>query len=72
LTQAEGKYVRQALEYMRAKKVFPPDLVVSETAFDKSLELLRKANLADDRLVDARNVLDDSYRIAAMKSFSVL
>ena len=71
LTQAEGKYVRQALEYMRAKKVFPPDLAVSETAFDKSLELMRKANLADDRLeASARLVLDDSYRVAALKSLS--
>ena len=72
LTQAEGKYVRQALEYMRAKKVFPPDLAVSDTAFDKSLELMRKANLADDRLeASARLVLDDSYRVAALKSLSV-
>jgi ABC-type nitrate/sulfonate/bicarbonate transport system substrate-binding protein len=71
LTQAEGKYVRQALEYMRAKKVFPPDLAVSKTAFDKSLELMLKPNLADDRLeASARLVLDDSYRMAALKSLS--
>jgi ABC-type nitrate/sulfonate/bicarbonate transport system substrate-binding protein len=71
LTQAEGKYVRQALAYMRAKMVFPLDLAVSETAFDKSLELMRRANLADDRLVaGARAVLDDSYRAAAVKLLS--
>jgi ABC-type nitrate/sulfonate/bicarbonate transport system substrate-binding protein len=67
LTQAEGKYVRQALEYMRTKKVFPRDLAISGIAFDKSLELMRKANLADDRLVaNAAMVLDDSYRMAAL------
>jgi ABC-type nitrate/sulfonate/bicarbonate transport system substrate-binding protein len=68
LTQAEGKYVRQALQYMRAKRVFPHDLAISGIAFDKSLELMRKANLADDRLVaSARKVLDDGYRMAASK-----
>jgi ABC-type nitrate/sulfonate/bicarbonate transport system substrate-binding protein len=66
LTQAEGKYIRQALEYMRAKKVFPHDLAIFGSAFDKSLELMQKANLADNRLVaSARRVLDDSYRTAA-------
>jgi len=67
LTQAEGKYGRQALEYMRAKKVFSPDLAIPETAFAKSIELMQKAGLADDRLVaNARAVLDDSYRLAAL------
>jgi ABC-type nitrate/sulfonate/bicarbonate transport system substrate-binding protein len=71
LTQAEGKYVRQALKYMRAKKVFPYNLAISETAFNKSLELMRKANLADERLIaSARLVLDDSYRMAAEKTLS--
>ena len=66
LTQAEGKYVRQALQYMRAKRVFPHDLAISGIAFDKSFELMRKANLADDRLVaSARKVLEDGYRMAA-------
>src|SRR5580693_8530937 len=40
LTQAEGKYGRQALDYMRAKKVFPPDLSIPEAAFAKSIELM--------------------------------
>jgi ABC-type nitrate/sulfonate/bicarbonate transport system substrate-binding protein len=69
LTQAEGKYARQALDYMRAKKVFPRNLAISETAFNKSVELMRKADLADERLVaSARLVLDDSYRATAEKS----
>jgi ABC-type nitrate/sulfonate/bicarbonate transport system substrate-binding protein len=69
LTQAEGKYGRQALDYMRNKKVFSPDLSIPDAAFAKSIELMQKAGLADDRLVTgARNVLDDSYRLAALKA----
>jgi ABC-type nitrate/sulfonate/bicarbonate transport system substrate-binding protein len=68
LTQAEGKYIRQALDYMRQKKVFPPDLSIPDVAFAKSIELMVKAGLADDRLVaNARAVLDDSFRTAALR-----
>ena len=43
LTQAEGKYGRQALDYMRAKKVFSPDLSIPDAAFAKSIELMQKS-----------------------------
>jgi ABC-type nitrate/sulfonate/bicarbonate transport system substrate-binding protein len=67
LIQAEGKYIRQALDYMRQKTVFPRDLSIPEVAFAKSIELMRKAGLADERLAaSARTVLDDSYRAAAL------
>jgi ABC-type nitrate/sulfonate/bicarbonate transport system substrate-binding protein len=67
LTQAEGKYGRQALDYMRDKRVFSPELAIPNAAFAKSIELMQKAGLADDRLVaSARAVLDDSYRGAAL------
>jgi ABC-type nitrate/sulfonate/bicarbonate transport system substrate-binding protein len=67
LTQAEGKYGRQALNYMRDKRVFSPDLSIPDAAFAKSIELMHRAGLADDRLMaNARNVLDDSYRSAAI------
>jgi NitT/TauT family transport system substrate-binding protein len=67
LTQAEGKYGRQALEYMRAKKVFPPDLSIPDAAFAKSIELMQRAGLAGEHLAaNARTVLDDSYRLAAL------
>jgi NitT/TauT family transport system substrate-binding protein len=67
LTQAEGKYGRQALDYMRAKKVFSPDLSIPDAAFAKSIELMERAGLADERLTaNARKVLDDSYRLAAL------
>ena len=52
---------------MRAKKVFSPDLSIPDAAFAKSIELMQRAGLADDRLTaNARNVLDDSYRLAAL------
>jgi ABC-type nitrate/sulfonate/bicarbonate transport system substrate-binding protein len=69
LTQAEGKYGRQALDYMRGKNVFAPDLAIPEVAFAKSIELMHKAGLTDDRLMaNARSVLDDTYRVAALKA----
>jgi ABC-type nitrate/sulfonate/bicarbonate transport system substrate-binding protein len=67
LTQAEGKYGQQALDYMRAKKVFSPDLSIPDAAFATSITLMQRAGLADDRLTaNARDVLDDSYRLAAL------
>jgi NitT/TauT family transport system substrate-binding protein len=69
VTQAEGKYIQRALEYMRSKNVFSPDLSIPAPAFAKSLELMRKAGLADDALVaGAHRVLDDSYRAEAAGS----
>jgi ABC-type nitrate/sulfonate/bicarbonate transport system substrate-binding protein len=68
LTQAEGKYGRQALDYMRVKNVFSADLSIPDGAFAKSIELMQKAGLADEQLMaNARGVLDDSYRLAALK-----
>ena len=68
LTQAEGKYGRQALDYMRVKNVFSADLSIPDVAFAKSIELMQKAGSADERLMaNARSVLDDSYRLAALK-----
>jgi hypothetical protein len=68
LTQAEGKYGQRALDYMRTKKVFSPDLSVPAAAFAKSIELMQKAGLADDQLAkNADRVLDDTYRTAALR-----
>jgi ABC-type nitrate/sulfonate/bicarbonate transport system substrate-binding protein len=68
LAQAEGKYRRQALDYIREKKVFSPDLSIPNVAFAKSIELMQKAGLADDKLAkSAWAVLDDSYRLDALK-----
>lgn len=69
VTAAEGKYIRQALEYMRAKTVFTRDLSIPPAAFAKSLELMQKAGLADAALLErAPGVLDDSYRRKALGS----
>ncbi len=66
-TQAEGQYVRRALDYMRSKNVFSSDLSIPQAAFAKSVELMRKAGLADAALVaGAQAVLDDSYRAEAV------
>jgi len=69
LTQAEGKYGRQALDYMREMRVFSPELSIPDAAFAKSIELMQKAGLADAQLVaGAKAVLEDSFRAAALKS----
>ena len=68
LTQAEGKYGKQALDYMRKMRVFSPDLAIPDAAFAKSIELMQKVGLADAQLAaSARAVLDDSFRVAAQK-----
>jgi ABC-type nitrate/sulfonate/bicarbonate transport system substrate-binding protein len=69
LTQAEGKYGRQALDYMREKRVFSADLSIPGAAFAKSIELMQKAGLADAQLAaTAKAVLDDSFRAAALRT----
>lgn len=66
-TQAEGPYVRRALDYMRSKSVFSRDLSIPQAAFAKSVELMHKAGLADAALVaGAQAALDDSYRAEAI------
>src|SRR5262245_44398955 len=71
ITQAEGPYAGRALEYMRSKDVFARDLSIPSAAFAKSIELMRKAGLADAALVaGADRVLDDSYRSEAAASFA--
>jgi ABC-type nitrate/sulfonate/bicarbonate transport system substrate-binding protein len=66
LAQADGRYGQMALDYMRSKKVFPSDCAIPSAALAKSIELMRKAGLADDAVVaGAHRVLDDSFRAAA-------
>jgi NitT/TauT family transport system substrate-binding protein len=69
ITQAERHYGERALAYMREKNVFARDLTISPAAFAKSIELMRKAGLADAALAAAAPAaLDDSYRAAAAKA----
>jgi NitT/TauT family transport system substrate-binding protein len=63
VTGAEGKYGRQALEYMRSKNTFSRDLTIPPAAFAKSLELMQKAGLADASLLaGAQATIDDRFR----------
>ena len=65
--QAEGDYARKALDYMRSKQVFTPDLSISQAGFDKTIELMEKAGVADPELAaNAHKSLDDSYRSEAL------
>jgi len=66
ICQAEGRYIRQALDYMREKQVFQRDLSIPPSALRRSIELLEKAGLADANVVaNGSKVLDDSFRTAA-------
>lgn len=67
IAQAENHYAKQALDYMREKNVFSRDCSIPKAALDKSIELMRKAGLADDAVVaGGHKVLDDSFRAAAL------
>jgi hypothetical protein len=49
--------------------MIPSDLAIPKAAFATSLELMRRAHLADDTaLAKAPAVLDDSFRSAALKA----
>jgi NitT/TauT family transport system substrate-binding protein len=68
LTAAGRDHALRALLYARDTAMFPRDLAIPKAAFATSLELMRKANLADDAAIaKAPAVLDDSFRIAALK-----
>jgi NitT/TauT family transport system substrate-binding protein len=60
--QAEGKYGRLSLDYMREKRVFPRDLSIPAAAFAKTVELMQKAGLPAADAARATAVLDDSFR----------
>jgi len=64
---AEGNYARKSLDYMRARQVFSRDLSIPASAFDKTLELMQKAGVADAELLGkAHTARDDSYRQNAL------
>jgi len=67
LTESSAGHASRALAYARDTAMFPRDLSIPDVAFRKSLELMRKAKLADDSVMaKARAVLDDSFRAAAV------
>jgi NitT/TauT family transport system substrate-binding protein len=66
LTDAGNEHAARALAYARETAMFPRDLAIPQAAFAKSLELMRKAKLADaTTIAKAPAVLDDSFRAAA-------
>jgi ABC-type nitrate/sulfonate/bicarbonate transport system substrate-binding protein len=62
MIHADGKYGRLSLDYMREKRVFPPDLAIPDAAFGKTVELMEKAGLPAAGAAQASAVLDDHYR----------
>ena len=70
LGEAEGPYAQKALDYMRDKRVFPKDLSIPDKAFAKSVELMQKAGLADDRLVANSKQALDTHLLAELEGKS--
>jgi len=69
LGQTHREHATRAIAEMRGREAFARELEIPRAAFAKSLELMRKAKLADDATVAAApGVLDDSYRAEALKS----
>jgi NitT/TauT family transport system substrate-binding protein len=69
LTEAGKDHASRALAYARDTNMFPRDLTIPHAAFAKSLELMRKAKLADATTsAKAHAVLDDSFCRAATES----
>jgi NitT/TauT family transport system substrate-binding protein len=63
---ADGRYGRLSLDYMREKQVFPRDLSIPESAFAKTVELMRMAGFPAGDAARATAVLDDTYRLQAL------
>ena len=69
LGQTDRQNATRAITEMRRREAFARDLEIPKTALAKSLELMRKAKLADDATVAAGSVVvDDSFRAEALKS----
>jgi NitT/TauT family transport system substrate-binding protein len=69
LGQTERTHATRAITEMRKREAFARDLVTPKAALEKSLELMRKAKLADDAVVAAgASALDDSFRAEALKA----
>lgn len=67
ITQSDAKYAQTSLAYMREKLVFARSLEIPAAALDKTLELMVKAHLLEQgRLAQARSVLDETLRLAAL------
>lgn len=69
IAQADEKYARIALDYMRTKQAFARALEIPPAAIAKTLELMTKAKLLDQSAASrARGVIDDSIRTEALRT----
>ena len=71
LGQTDRPNATRAIAEMRRLGAFARELEIPKAALAKSLELMRKAKLADDATVAAaRAVVDDSFRTEALRDLS--
>jgi NitT/TauT family transport system substrate-binding protein len=71
LGQTDRAHATRAIDEMRRREAFARELEIPKAAFAKSLELMRKAKLADDAVVAAAPaVLDDSFRHEALEGLA--
>ena len=67
LGQTDTRNATRAIAEMRRRGAFARDLEIPRAALAKSLELMRKANLADDTVVaSGPSTVDDDFRRAAL------
>lgn len=71
ITQSDRAYAQKSLDYMREKGVFARSLEIPDVAFDKTIELMAKADLlAADAKLAARAVADDTWVKRALHAFA--
>jgi ABC-type nitrate/sulfonate/bicarbonate transport system substrate-binding protein len=69
LGQTDRSYATRAIIELRARDAFARDLEIPAAALAKSLELMRKAKLADDAVVaKGPSAVDDTFRAQALKA----
>lgn len=71
ITQSDRRYAQKSLDYMREKGVFARSLVIPGVAFEKTIELMAKADLlSPDAKSTARAVADDTWVKRALQAFA--
>lgn len=71
ITQSDRAYAQKSLDYMREKGVFARSLEIPGVAFDKTIELMAKADLlGEDAKHAAWAVADDTWVKRALQAFA--
>lgn len=69
LGQTDRAHAARAIAELRSERAFARELEILPSALAKSLELMRKAGLADAATLAAGpSTHDDSYRLEALKA----